>query len=269
MRYQALALDLDGTLTNSRKEVSPATRAALGRAMFEGCKVILASGRPLVGIQPVAWALGLPRLGGYILAYNGGQVVDCRTGETLRQDRLDPAQIHRLCAFARQQGVSILTYDRDGIVTEHPEDPFVQKEAGINRIPVQKVPDLAAYVTYPITKMLLVGEPERMAAVEQAMRPQFAGQVDCYRSEACFLEAVPPGVDKAASLHWLLDHLGLSERHLMAFGDGFNDIPMLRAAGLGVAMANAQPPVKAAAKSLTDSNDEDGVAHALDKWLLG
>ena len=155
MRYQALALDLDGTLTNSRKEVTPATRAALGRAMFEGCKVILASGRPLVGIQPVAWALGLPRLGGYILAYNGGQVVDCRTGETLRQDRLDPAQIHRLCAFARQQGVSILTYDRDGIVTEHPEDPFVQKEAGINRIPVQKVPDLAAYVTYPITKMLL------------------------------------------------------------------------------------------------------------------
>ena len=107
------------------------------------------------------------------------------------------------------------------------------------------------------------------AAVEQAMRPQFAGQVDCYRSEACFLEAVPPGVDKAASLHWLLDHLGLSERHLMAFGDGFNDIPMLRAAGLGVAMANAQPPVKAAAKALTDSNDEDGVAHALDKWLLG
>ena len=166
MRYQALALDLDGTLTNSKKEVTPATRAALGRAMFEGCKVILASGRPLVGIQPVAWALGLPRLGGYILAYNGGQVVDCRTGETLRQDRLDPAQIRRLCEFARQQGVSILTYDRDGIVTEHPEDPFVQKEAGINRIPVQKVPDLAAYVTYPITKMLLVGEPERMAAVD-------------------------------------------------------------------------------------------------------
>lgn len=258
MRYQALALDLDGTLTNSKKEVTPATRAALGRAMFEGCKVILASGRPLVGIQPVAWALGLPRLGGYILAYNGGQVVDCRTGETLRQDRLDPAQIRRLCEFARQQGVSILTYDRDGIVTEHPEDPFVQK-----------VPDLAAYVTYPITKMLLVGEPERMAAVEQTMRPLFAGQVDCYRSETCFLEAVPPGVDKAASLHWLLDHLGLSERHLMAFGDGFNDIPMLRAAGLGVAMANAQPQVKAAAKALTDSNDEDGVAHALDKWLLG
>ena len=166
MRYQALALDLDGTLTNSQKEVTPATRAALGRAMFEGCKVILASGRPLVGIQPVAWALGLPRLGGYILAYNGGQVVDCRTGETLRQDRLDPAQIRRLCEFARQQGVSILTYDRDGIVTEHPEDPFVQKEAGINRIPVQKVPDLAAYVTYPITKMLLVGEPERMVVVE-------------------------------------------------------------------------------------------------------
>ena len=136
MRYQALALDLDGTLTNSKKEVTPATRAALGRAMFEGCKVILASGRPLVGIQPVAWALGLPRLGGYILAYNGGQVVDCRTGETLRQDRLDPAQIRRLCEFARQQGVSILTYDRDGIVTEHPEDPFVQKEAGINEVAI-------------------------------------------------------------------------------------------------------------------------------------
>ena len=105
-----------------------------------------------MGIQPVAWALGLPRLGGYILAYNGGQVVDCRTGETLRQDRLDQAQIRRLCEFARQQGVSILTYDRRRHRHRAPGGPFVQKEAGINRIPVQKVPDLAAYVTYPITK---------------------------------------------------------------------------------------------------------------------
>ena len=100
------------------------------------------------------------------------------------------------------------------------------------------------------------------------MRPLFAGQVDCYRLRPAFWKRCLR-VDKAASLHWLLDHLGLSERHLMAFGDGFNDIPMLRAAGLGVAMANAQPQVKAAAKAPHRFQRRGRCGPRPDKWLLG
>ena len=100
------------------------------------------------------------------------------------------------------------------------------------------------------------------------MRAQFKGEFDCFRSEPYFLEVVPMGVEKAASLEILLKKLGIDREELMACGDGFNDLPMLRYAGLGVAMANAQSAVKQAADRVTLSNDEDGVAAAVKQYIL-
>ena len=107
---KVLALDLDGTLTNDQKEVTPRTRAALDAAIERGVTVVLASGRPTAGITPLAKDLGLDKKGGCILSYNGGKIVDCRTGETLVEKTLDPALVPELCAFAAAQDVAILTY---------------------------------------------------------------------------------------------------------------------------------------------------------------
>ena len=119
---KVLALDLDGTLTNDQKEVTPRTRAALDAAIERGVTVVLASGRPTAGITPLAKDLGLDKKGGCILSYNGGKIVDCRTGETLVEKTLDPALVPELCAFAAAQDVAILTYSSEGIVCQRPQD---------------------------------------------------------------------------------------------------------------------------------------------------
>ena len=140
---KVLALDLDGTLTNDQKEVTPRTRAALDAAIERGVTVVLASGRPTAGITPLAKDLGLDKKGGCILSYNGGKIVDCRTGETLVEKTLDPALVPELCAFAAAQDVAILTYSSEGIVCERETDPWAAKETFTTKLPMIPVEDLS------------------------------------------------------------------------------------------------------------------------------
>ena len=268
MQYHVLALDLDGTLTNRDKVVTPRTRAALLAAAARGVRIVLASGRPTVGIEPLAQELALARSGGRILSYNGGKIVDCAAGAVLVQHAFPPELIAPVCAFAHENGVQALTYDDRGVLAENAADPYVQEEARINRIPVNTVPELAAAVHFPVNKFLLVGDPARMPEVEEKMQQRFAGRLSIYRSQPFFIETMPLGVEKAASLRLLLERYGLGPQNLMACGDGWNDLPMLALAGLGVAMGNAVPEVKAAADFVTADNDHDGVGLAVEKFLL-
>lgn len=268
-KIKMLALDLDGTLTNSEKKITPRTLAALDAAMQKGVTVVLASGRPTVGVQPVAQTLGLPERGGCILSYNGGKIVDCRTGETLYQRQFPPELIPEVCAFAAEMDAAVLSYDRKGVVSERPEDPWVLQESSINKIPSQKVDDLAAYLNYPVCKLLIAVDPARMPAVEAAAQARFGGRIGVFRSCDFFLELVPLGVGKDTSLAAVLQARGLGPENLMAVGDGMNDLPMIRYAGMGVAMANADPAVKAQADYVTAAdNDHDGVAEAVEKYIL-
>ena len=268
MQYKVLALDLDGTLTNSEKIITPRTKAALMEAAARGVCIVLASGRPTVGIEPLARELELQKYGGCILSYNGGKIIDCKTGHTLVQHAFPPDLIEPVCTFCRYWNVVPLTYDAHGIVTENPDNPYVQEEARICKIPARKVENLPAEVTYPINKLLLTGDPADMPHVEELMQQEFAGKLSIYRSQPFFIETMPLGIEKSASLQILLRAKGLTAANLMACGDGWNDLPMLKFAGLGVAMGNAQPEVKAAADYITADNEHDGVGLAVEKFIL-
>ncbi len=260
---------MDGTLTNAKKEITPRTRQAIRRAIEAGVQIVLASGRPVLGIQPLADALELPRLGGYILAYNGGHIIDCKTGQSVYA-RMIPASFYtEICDFARSLGVSALTYDDTGVVTEQPNAKYVHKEAYNNKIPIKGVDNLGAHVTWPVPKFMVVGEPEALAPAFAAMERHFTGRLSVFLSEPYFMEITPLGVKKDSALQELLAHLGLQRENLMAIGDGLNDIPMLRCAGLAIAMENAYPETKAVADAITASNEEDGVAVAVERYLVG
>ena len=115
----------------------------------------------------------------------------------------------------------------------------------------------------------MTGDAEHLAEVEQREKDKYGGKLSIYRSEPYFLEIMPKGIDKAQSLQRLLDHLGLTKNEMIACGDGFNDLSMIKFAGLGVAMSNAQKIVKRNADYITFTNDENGVAHVVDKYILG
>ena len=249
--------------------ITPRTRAALDAAIEKGVTIVLASGRPTAGIQPLAEELDLDKKGGCILSYNGGKIVDCRTGETLVEKTLDPALVPELCAFAAAQDIAILTYNREGIVCERDKDEWANKECFTTKLPMIHVDDLASYVNYPVCKMLITLDPARRDAVCAAGQQQFAGRADLYPSSPFFIEAVPLGVAKDGSLAELLRRMGLTRENLMACGDGLNDRSMIEFAGVGVAMQNAEDAVKQVADYVTAAdNNHDGVAKAIETYVL-
>ena len=169
---------------------------------------------------------------------------------------------------AKEHDVGILTYEGDNIVTETPENIYAQKESFINKMPIQKIEDFSSYVNFPVTKCLMVADGDYLARVEEQLKMELGSRYSILRSEPYFLEIMPEGIDKAQSLERLLAHVGIERKEMAAFGDGFNDRSMLVYAGLGVAMGNAQEPVKEAADYIAPTNDEDGVAWVIEHMIM-
>jgi Cof subfamily protein (haloacid dehalogenase superfamily) len=268
MAYEVLVLDIDGTLTNSKKEVSPKTLDAVIRAQEEGIKVVIASGRPTAGIKKIAKTIKLDEYGGYILSYNGAKIINFQTGEVVYNETLPEEMIPSIYEEAVDNNAGIITYEGNDAIAGNGIDKYNEIEARINGIGLREVEDFPNYVKFPVNKCLLTGEPEHMAEVEQKMKDRFGNFLNIYRSEPFFVEVMPQNIDKAYSLGKLLKHLDLDRSQMIACGDGFNDLSMIKYAGLGVAMSNAQDVVKEAADYVTLSNDEDGVAKVIDKFML-
>ena len=290
MKYSVLVLDLDGTLTDSRKEITPHTLDVLLEAQRRGLRIVLASGRPVAGIAPIADRLRLAEHDSYILAYNGGQIIRWADRSPVSETLLPPEVYPYVYAEAKSHGFEVISYatEADGsdvLVSEDPDNQYVAYEARLNRMRCRRVPHLLEAIERPVPKLLVVGDPEplhefelRLADVlmgDEGPRHEdddvwayLHGRAGVFRSEAFFLEIVPRGIDKAQCLAVLLAQLGLSRDQMMACGDSYNDLSMIRYAGLGVAMANAKPEVKAVADFITLSNDEDGVAYAVERFIL-
>lgn len=268
MNYKVIVLDLDGTLTNKDKVITPRTKEALMRAQEAGKIVVLASGRPTAGIEPLAKELELSRFGSYILSYNGGMITNCKTGEIVFSSLLPLESNKKIIGLAREHQVDILTYEGEEIITNNQECPYAQIESRINHLPLRQVEDMENYVNFRVPKFLMLEDGDYMVTVEPKVKAAMGRDFSVYRSEAYFLEIMPKGIDKALSLERLLNHLGMTREEMIACGDGYNDLTMIRYAGLGVAMENAVLPVRNAANYITASNNEDGVGLVVEKFML-
>lgn len=266
--YKLLVLDLDGTLTNKKKEITPHTLQVLKEAQQKGLKIVLASGRPTYGIVPLAEQLELKHFGGYIMAFNGGLILDCATGETIYQNFLDPSVYPYLYEKGNTKDFKILSYKDEYIVSEDIANEYVAYEARLNKMPLMQVENFLDVITFPEPKCLIVGNPEILKDLEVEMREKLQNCMSVYRSEPFFLELLPLGIDKAKCLEKLLERMQIDRKNVIACGDGFNDLSMIEFAGLGVAMANAQQVVKNAADYITLSNEEDGVAAVVEKFFF-
>ena len=269
--YSIIALDLDGTLTNSEKIITLRTFDALMKAQREGVRLVLASGRPTFGIAALANQLQLADYGGYVLSYNGGRIIDWCKKTVIFSQVVDQKLVPILYDFAEKAQLPIVTYLPDAILASKNEGEYLAEEARINGMPVvvaQNFVEEAMQIAGGSTKFLIPGEPELLIQLESEMKAALSEQMEVFRSAPFFLELPPKGIDKAQSLQRLLTHLGLERESLMAFGDGFNDLSMIQFAGQGVAMSNAVEEVKSIADFVTTSNEEDGIAHALEHLLF-
>lgn len=268
MSYKAIALDLDGTLMDSNKKLSQVNKETIWKALDKGKVVILASGRPLFGVMPVAKALEFEKRGGYVLAYNGGQIVDCKTGETTYRREIPAECIADICKIARECQVQPLTYFEDRILAESDTDEYVIKEAICNSAQIKVVEDVVSFVDYPVAKLLVVGEHTKLLPVQERLKELHGDKLDVFFSEEYFLEIVPKNVAKDASLAALLKILSIEQEELIACGDAMNDVSMIEYAGLGVAMDNAYPGIKEHADYVAPSNDDNGVAYVIERFML-
>lgn len=269
MKYKLLVLDVDGTLLNDEREISKRTLAALLKVQQMGVRIVLASGRPTYGLMPLAKTLELGNYGGFVLSYNGCQIIKAQNGEILFERRINPEMLPYLEKKARKNGFAIFTYHDDTLITDSPDNEYIKNEALLNNLKIIKEDEFSTAIDFAPCKCMLVSDKEKaLIGLEQHWEKRLAGTLDAFRSEPYFLEVVPCGVNKANTLGALLEHLGVTREEVIAVGDGVYDVTMLQLAGMGVAMGHSQDSVKVCADYVTASNEEDGVALAVEKLIL-
>ncbi len=268
MDYKLIALDIDGTLTNSRKEISPRTRYTLLEAQDQGKKIILASGRHPLGVYPIAQDLMLERYGGYIMSFNGGKIIDCTTGKTIVSKLFPGEYLADIVSVLKDSNITMITFDDKRIYADNKVNDYTFIEKDVLKTDMITTDDFVAAVRFPFNKILLAGEPDELDSYQTVLSKRYDGLLDVYKSAPYFMEIMPFGISKGAMLPPLLDKLGIRRDELIAFGDNYNDLTMIGYAGFGVAMDNGEAELKKIADYVCESNDRDGIAETLTKFVL-
>lgn len=271
MAYKTLVLDLDGTLTNSEKKISKKTKSAIMNIQDMGIRVILASGRSDYGMKHIAKELELAKYKSYMISFNGARIRDLHNDKLLYEQNIDPKLYPEIFKLWKEYNVNILTYNKEinKMYTADAKDIYAIIDAQINNyIPLVELKDFAREVDYPVAKFLFMQDPIKLEWVEKDMQRRMGDRLDIYRSESCFLEVMPKGVNKGNALKTLAEITDLDPEEMIACGDSFNDMSMIEFAGLGVAMEEAVDELKKSADHVTGSNDDDGIVDVIEKFIL-
>lgn len=262
-----IALDLDNTLLNNQKEISPANTKILRRLHEQGIKVVLCTGRPINAIWHLIEQLDLTRPDDFTITFNGGLVINNQSREALYQNGLskeDLVPVHDFMA-ARRLPMDVLDFEQ--IYEIDPDHRSLYQQTVKNIRCEDTTFEQLAAEDHVYAKNVMAIPAEEMPAVKSEVlaTDRITKRVQVVQSQPHILEFLPQGSDKVVGIKHLLNHFGLDFADLMAFGDADNDAGMLKAAGDGVVMANGLPAVKAIADHETASNEEDGVARYLTK----
>jgi Cof subfamily protein (haloacid dehalogenase superfamily) len=269
MKYKLLVLDVDDTLLGNDHVISKRTKATLLKVQQMGIHIVLATGRPSYGVRPVAEELELSNYGGYVMSYNGGEITEMQTGKIIFEKCIDPTMIPALVKRAEKNTFPIFTYEGDEIITTDPSNEHIRNEAMLNNMKLTGVDDFSAAVKSKSHKCVMVSDDtQALLSLEKRMGRQLNGVLDVFSSEDFFLEIVPRFINKGNTLAVLLDIVNIKPEEVMAIGNGVCDIPMLQLAGTGIAMGNAAQAVKRCTDRVTLSNDEDGVAVAVEQDII-
>ena len=267
MGYKLIAMDLDGTLNNDQKVITEKTKAALMAAQKEGIRLALASARPSPGLFKERDILRLQDHKGILMSYNGGRIVDAETGKVLFETSMDLEETRQVLRKLESLPVTPILDDGVQFYVADKNGYKVDYECKNNNMVCSEVGNLAEFLNFAPIKILMSVQPEELPQVQKEIAAFLPESLTVVQTAAFYLEVIPKVINKGQGIRDICKVLGLSTEEVISFGDAANDIPMLREAGMGVAMGNAAEPVKAAANMVTLSNNEDGIAAALEKLL--
>lgn len=266
MKTKAIFLDLDGTLNNDSKLITPRTRAALMELQQKEVRLVLASARPTPGPYKERDTLRITQFGGILMAYNGGQIVEASTGKVLYERKLDMEAARSVLRFLETLQVTPILDDGKEFFVTDPNGYKVEYECQNNRMRCNTVKNLADFLSFNPNKILMSADPAWLPSIQQEIRKIIPEGMRVVQTAPFYLEIIPRDINKGIGLLRTCKALDIDPKYTLAFGDAENDIPMLEAAGVGIAMGNAPQSVKTAANDVTGSNNEDGIAQWLEKY---
>ncbi|MBW6409204.1 sugar-phosphatase [Clostridium weizhouense] len=266
--YKLIALDMDGTLLTSDKKISERNKKAIKKAEEKGVKVVLASGRPSEGLRHYLEELNLLKEEDYVLSFNGAVSQNAKTGEIMSSTVLNGSDLKYLNNIAKETGVNIHAFSEErGLITPK-ISKYTEVEADINKINITIADFDSIDDDENIVKVMMIDPEEVLEETIKKLPKEVYEKYTVLRSTPYFLEFMNKEVDKGEGLKKLAESLGIKREEVIAMGDAGNDLSMVKYAGLGVAMDNGFPEVKEVAEFITKSNDEDGVAYAIEKFVL-
>lgn len=269
VKYDLVAIDIDGTLVNTYHDITPEVAAAVQRVVESGSRIVLCTGRPYPGAKRYMEELGLTQEGDYIINYHGALAQRTDTGEIVINHQLTHTEMIEWHKFVESVGVSFQAVREDGVFTEavdftptHLIEPFV------NQMPlhIRTLSELDSSVLY--SKFIMKDAVPLIDELAEAIPEDFFERFTVIRSMDDSIEVLHKDASKGRTLKELAEHLEIPQERVMAIGDSGNDIDMIAYAGLGVAMGNAVPEVLEVADVVTTSNNENGVANALNRYFF-
>ena len=270
MEKHLLFLDLDGTLLNDAKEITPGNRAALDAALARGHGIIITTGRPLKSAMAHAAKLGLNTPGCYLAAYNGAVIYDWAKEAQIYIRALSYEIVNRVFDYVNSTGIHVQTYDTWDVLVEKRCDNATVRRYCDGTIGFRVIEDVRTDLKEEPVKILII-DFENKPALEEIqtwVRRELGTQTECFFSSNAYLEVVPYGIRKGEAVKMLCEILNVPISNAVAVGDEANDLSMIVEAGIGVAMCNGIPAVKAAADYITQNdNNHDGVAEVVEKFL--
>ncbi len=266
MKPDLIIMDMDDTLMTSDNVVSKETKDYLIQIQEKGYQIALASGRPTEGMIPVAEALAMDKHNSYIMSYNGAKTIDLKTKEVIASELISKVDFDDIVDYCRQHGLFTITY-QDGHIIYEGNHEYMNIEAEITGLPMKKVSDLKDYIQEPVPKAMGIDYESHISELMSSLKGTFNDSISCTTSKPFFLEFMSAGVSKGKAIQDLAQRLNLDVNQMIAFGDSANDKEMFDVVGMPVAMDNAIDLLKARAKMITKSHDEDGIPHALKQLI--
>ncbi len=261
---RCIAIDLDDTLLRSDLTISPDDKLAIRKAIGEGVKVLLASGRMVESMRPYVRELELDVP---VIAYNGAIIQEALSGKILYHRPVPVEEARKLIPIFRETGIHLNAYINDELYMDQLTE-WGQKYAANAGVTPHPVGDLLQYLNEPSHKLLAVGEVEKIDRIQARLREEFQGRLQFIKSKPTYLEILSPNVSKGMALQELTVGWGMARDEVMAIGDAPNDLSMVTWAGAGVAIGNASPVIKENASLVVADHDHNGVAEAIGKLIF-